>query len=137
MPQVRLKTKLMLLYMMSIISAQLLLGVESALISGIAKKGPSELRETYTRHNCRGRNMIALSPVTWLPCISWQPCDCTLEAGTAPNSRIYCPRYVTFPSYKPSGEWALLSSTTVVLWNQCRMQTGREFQSRFVMAALL
>ena len=46
MPQVRLKTKLMLLYMMSIISAQLLLGVESALISGIAKKGPLQIRET-------------------------------------------------------------------------------------------
>jgi len=49
--------------------------------------------------------MIALSTVTWWTRISWQPRDCTLEAGTAPNSRIYCPRYVTFPSYKPSGEW--------------------------------
>jgi hypothetical protein len=81
--------------------------------------------------------MIAPSPVTLLTCISWQPRDCTLETGTAPNSRSYCPRYVTFPSYKPSGEWALLSCTTVVVWNQCRMQTGREFRSRFVMAALL
>ncbi|CAD6228722.1 unnamed protein product [Miscanthus lutarioriparius] len=32
----------------------------------------------------------------------YQPRDCTLETGTAPNSRSYCPRYVTFPSYKPS-----------------------------------
>ncbi|KAF8664870.1 hypothetical protein HU200_054183 [Digitaria exilis] len=32
----------------------------------------------------------------------YQPRDCTFETDKAPNSRSYCPRYVTFPSYKPS-----------------------------------
>ncbi|OEL21183.1 Ribonuclease 2 [Dichanthelium oligosanthes] len=32
----------------------------------------------------------------------YQPRDCTFETDKAPNSRGYCPRYVTFPSYKPS-----------------------------------
>ncbi|WVZ67844.1 hypothetical protein U9M48_016872 [Paspalum notatum var. saurae] len=33
----------------------------------------------------------------------YQPRDCAVEAVAAPNSRSHCPRYVTFPSYKPSG----------------------------------
>ncbi|RLN03744.1 hypothetical protein C2845_PM13G16110 [Panicum miliaceum] len=32
----------------------------------------------------------------------YQPRDCTFETDKAPNSRSQCPRYVTFPSYKPS-----------------------------------
>ena len=36
--------------------------------------------------------------------LGWQPRDCTFETDKAPNSRSHCPRYVTFPSYKPSGE---------------------------------
>ncbi|CAL4959988.1 unnamed protein product [Urochloa decumbens] len=32
----------------------------------------------------------------------YQPRDCTFETDKAPNSRSYCPRHVTFPSYKPS-----------------------------------
>ncbi|KAG0540553.1 hypothetical protein BDA96_03G419200 [Sorghum bicolor] len=44
----------------------------------------------------------------------YQPRDCTLETGTAPNSRSYCPRYVTFPSYKPS----VMANTTEGISNQ-------------------
>ncbi|GJM92198.1 hypothetical protein PR202_ga08638 [Eleusine coracana subsp. coracana] len=32
----------------------------------------------------------------------YQPRDCTFETSNAPNRRSHCPRYVTFPSYKPS-----------------------------------
>lgn len=44
----------------------------------------------------------------------YQPRDCTLEAGSAPNGRSYCPRYVTFPSYKPS----VVANTTEGINNQ-------------------
>ncbi|KAJ1286632.1 hypothetical protein BS78_03G367300 [Paspalum vaginatum] len=44
----------------------------------------------------------------------YQPRDCAVEAVAAPNSRSYCPRYVTFPSYKPSG----LANATEGMSNQ-------------------
>ncbi|XP_020405361.1 ribonuclease 2 isoform X2 [Zea mays] len=44
----------------------------------------------------------------------YQPRDCTLEAGSAPNGRSYCPRYITFPSYKPS----VVANTTEGINNQ-------------------
>ncbi|GJM92306.1 hypothetical protein PR202_ga08767 [Eleusine coracana subsp. coracana] len=44
----------------------------------------------------------------------YQPRDCTFETNNAPNRRSHCPRYVTFPSYKPS----LMANSTVGISSQ-------------------
>ncbi|ONM35609.1 Ribonuclease 2 [Zea mays] len=59
----------------------------------------------------------------------YQPRDCTLEAGSAPNGRSYCPRYITFPSYKPSGEF--LFSITAVWWPILRRGSTTNPMARF------
>ncbi|TVU36183.1 hypothetical protein EJB05_18104 [Eragrostis curvula] len=36
----------------------------------------------------------------------YQPRDCAFETENAPNRRSHCPRYITFPSYNPSGKFS-------------------------------
>jgi hypothetical protein len=61
--------------------------------------------------------------LTGFICMFRQPRDCTFETDdNAPNRRSHCPRYVTFPSYKPSGKspvcLELLLQLTVIYGNR-------------------